>query len=613
MRFDRRPVLPNRTPRLLAVVLLAMGAAVAASAPGNAASGNIVVTMEVPSATELVTTDCASGIADRTAFGIVQPGTDAVADAGCSVTFGSSNDTSKLRLYQQDGTGSAMFLLPRGPLDTSFGTAGTWTTDLVSGQADRYVEVTRTTDGSYYLLGETWGTNVDAFVEKRDSDWNLVPGYGVGGRRTINVFAVDDALDLEVDASGRAWVLERNGTTAKVVRLAANGSLDGTWGTSGVATVTSADTSGMDVLDDGRVLVAGMVDLAFHSVQVTMIGTGGTIDTTWGTSGRYIYTDAIGHTNAQDVVGLEGGGALVLMASHHNGGDVRLIKLTPAGVADTSWGTNGFSGLLAYTPLVCCAWIGDELELDDAGRVLISGHINSGATDHAWLMRVTAAGVRDSSFGTSGVRMTDGAGSDDNGRAELLQLPDGSYALTSTPTIGGTLTMKVWRITASGARDNRFGSNGRVTYQVGGSQALAHGVELDADGRLLVVGGVLSGGDWDLAALRLDSTRVTQYDHAGGKHFLTGGESVFGACVVSATSATLTAPWAAFGAGGCTAANAANWRPIAPTAAASGGEVATTTSGTSGAQVLLRFGLHTHPALPPGTYTAPLVLEVVAP
>jgi photosystem II stability/assembly factor-like uncharacterized protein len=90
-----------------ASVLAILLAAIAAGS-GSAATSNVVVTMDVTSQTTLITTGCLPGVADRTDFGIVQPGTGAVTGNPCAVTFGSSNDTSTLRTYQPDGRGTAM-------------------------------------------------------------------------------------------------------------------------------------------------------------------------------------------------------------------------------------------------------------------------------------------------------------------------------------------------------------------------------------------------------------------------------------------------------------------------------------------------------------------------
>ncbi len=74
----------------------------------QSASSAVTVTLDVASATSLDASGCVSNTPGVTAFGTVLPGTGAVTAADCAITFGSSNDSSMLRLSQQDGGGGAM-------------------------------------------------------------------------------------------------------------------------------------------------------------------------------------------------------------------------------------------------------------------------------------------------------------------------------------------------------------------------------------------------------------------------------------------------------------------------------------------------------------------------
>ncbi|MCW2925185.1 MAG: hypothetical protein JWM98_2589 [Thermoleophilia bacterium] len=113
-RVSVRPTRPARSPRVRArraapvvAALVLLGASWFASL-GGAATSAVVVSMDVPSATQL-TNGCTT--AAGRAFGTVLPGTGATtstAPAACRITFGSSNDTSSLRISQADGTGAAM-------------------------------------------------------------------------------------------------------------------------------------------------------------------------------------------------------------------------------------------------------------------------------------------------------------------------------------------------------------------------------------------------------------------------------------------------------------------------------------------------------------------------
>lgn len=92
----------------LAPVVLCAALLAAVSGAASGANSTTVVTATVPSATSIAATGCASGAAGVTSFGTVLPGISVATSADCVVSFGSSNDTSTLRLRQTDGYGDAM-------------------------------------------------------------------------------------------------------------------------------------------------------------------------------------------------------------------------------------------------------------------------------------------------------------------------------------------------------------------------------------------------------------------------------------------------------------------------------------------------------------------------
>lgn len=101
--------------------------------------------------------------------------------------------------------------------------------------------------------------------------------------------------------------------------------------------------------------------------------------------------------------------------------------------------------------------------------------------------------------------------------------------------------------------------------------------------------------------------RISDYDATANPW--SGAGPLFGACLRQATNAT--AVWSS---GGACPTSDGSWNAIADTNAATGAVVArTTTAGTIDAQAALRFGMKLPSGQAPGTYTAPVDFEVVAP
>ena len=106
----RPPYTPARSRVALAYAcaLAFVGCALAAAGIATGATSNVVVSMAVPSATSLVTTGCPPTTPGITDFGTVVPGSVVKTGTDCSVSFGSSNDSSSLRMAQADGHGAPM-------------------------------------------------------------------------------------------------------------------------------------------------------------------------------------------------------------------------------------------------------------------------------------------------------------------------------------------------------------------------------------------------------------------------------------------------------------------------------------------------------------------------
>lgn len=96
-------------------------------------------------------------------------------------------------------------------------------------------------------------------------------------------------------------------------------------------------------------------------------------------------------------------------------------------------------------------------------------------------------------------------------------------------------------------------------------------------------------------------------DHAAGANWSTG-TTMFGTCLDAVTGGAI-ASWTPAADGTCDPIDAEPWRPVSASAAA--GVVASTGAGASGTATM-RFGARGTVAAMPGSYAAPLVIEVIS-
>jgi uncharacterized delta-60 repeat protein len=127
------------------------------------------------------------------------------------------------------------------------------------------------------------------------------------------------------------------------------------------------------------------------------------------------------------------------------------------------------------------------------GKVVVALSVYNGEAESDFaLVRYTAAGAVDTSFGVNGVVHTDFNGGPDYVQA-ITFAPDGDiYAVGSAYTSGGLIDVGVARYNSDGSLDRSFGSRGKATAQAMGGfpevRDYANAAVVDSAGRLVVAG-----------------------------------------------------------------------------------------------------------------------------
>ena len=553
--------------------------AVAGAGSGQAASSTTVVSMQVPSATTLDVVPC-TGVAAATSFGTVLPGTSAVTTADCDIRFGSSNDTSALRISQVDGRGPAMFRPIDGPVDTSFATGGTLSLDP-SPNNDVFWEAVEMPDGDIQLSGhyEPAAGDGGLLLARLTSSGAPRATFGVNGVVTLN----------DVPGSQMGWVVngrsdgsiivgaERSGGTA-LARFLANGTQDMAWGGDGWRELPDAQTPRVMRTDQtGRIYVAGTRYWPIVNCAVTRMLADGTIDTAYGTNG----TAYVGVDQTQcDGMDVDRSGRVVIAAQ--NSSDLVLARLTTTGATDLTYG----GGERRYDPPDgALSYYFDVVVLPDGGAIY-AGSVNNAV----FLSRYDASGALVNSFGGDGhVRLA----------AHPWSVRDLAWVDGRIVVVGDYGSSNVLRLLADGSLDPSYSQDG-VDDPAVPAQTDDNGLLLMGDGRALLFG--RNGSAAQASMLR--SASVT--DYVGGATDWDQGSGFFGACLRNVT-ATGDPLWTANAS--CTSSDGTWWNDV-PTVAES---IATSDAGQDATIASLRFAMRVPTSQPPGAYVAPLRLEVVAP
>jgi uncharacterized delta-60 repeat protein len=287
------------------------------------------------------------------------------------------------------------------------------------------VDIDRFADGKLIFIATQ--SNSTALVGRLYEDGSVDPGFGLNGRRNLlatnfldaatelffpHVVALADGKSLVVATAYREIPSVRY--CIGVMRLNANGSTDMSFGagTGRVClapdskTVTAAAANAVRVLDDGRLLLAG---LAYHSggaeldMAALVLSAEGAPDANFGTNGWAFVGFDLGGTldDEANALVVDAGGRILLAGETDTatGRVVAVARLLPAGELDTSFAQQGklvldFSSLLPGSiphP--------QSLLVTPERRILVGGYVGS----NTFVVSLLNNGVLDPGFGLGGL------------------------------------------------------------------------------------------------------------------------------------------------------------------------------------------------------------------
>ena len=284
-------------------------------------------------------------------------------------------------------------------------------------------------------------------------------------------------------------------------RLGAAGDPDPTFGTNGVVTTTiSAYSEAYAVVQqaDGKIVAGGQVadEVTFSARTDALLvryAADGTLDATFGTGG-IVRTDVVpaGPGSRFEEVLQQPGGRLVgvgtVSAYSTTGGDIALVRYEADGSVDPSFGSGG----IVVTDVAGRADRAVAAAIQTDGRIVVAGSTRAGVSDSDFLvLRYDSDGAPDPTFGTGGVVQLDLAGQYEQA-FDVLLVPGGRIVLVGSSGTAPGVTVAprdgvLVALDASGALDPTFGIAGvaRVTPFL--RSGLAKAVRL-AGGQIMALG-----------------------------------------------------------------------------------------------------------------------------
>ena len=324
-----------------------------------------------------------------------------------------------------------------GTLDPTFGSGGLAVVTVGSSSAANAVAIQP--DGKIVVAGFTADTWSFALA-RLNSDGTLDSTFGAGGKVITAASGLNTQIyDLAIQPDGKIVAAggNRDAGAARnflVARYLANGTLDATFGSSGLAYTYFFGWGGIGqgvvVQPDGKIVEIGEAASAtypFNSLGVVRFDSDGTLDSTFGSGGKV-------------ATGFEGGAAGTDIALQPDG------KLVGVGWARTNYGQAGFG-----------------------------------------LARFNTDGTLDSSFGTGGTVWTNfGQWARSVALRDDGKIVAAGYALP--PNYVSTFALAQYN--SDGSLDTSFGTGGTVTTPFTQGSAMVNGLAIQSDGKIVAGGNV---------------------------------------------------------------------------------------------------------------------------
>ena len=333
--------------------------------------------------------------------------------------------------------------------------------------------------------------------------------FSTDGKVTTDIGTTDAGRAVAVQSDGKivvAGFAQVSGTYEfAVVRYGTDGTLDSSFSSDGIATIDVS--SGHDlayaiaIQTDGMIVIGGATGVGGANTEFGLVRltSSGTLDTGFSIDGKIEF----GVGSGDDVLtglAIASDGDIVAVGYGSNGSnfDLAVARLTSAGVLDTAFDTDG----KVLVPVGAGADYGHAVAIASDGDIVVSGVAHNGSDDDVAVVRLTSAGALDAAFDSDGkVTVAVGSG-DDVGRAVAIA-SDGDIVVAGTSHNGSDEDMAVVRLTSAGALDTAFDSDGKVTVAVGSGDDEARGIALLADGGIVIAGESHNGSNDDIAVARL--------------------------------------------------------------------------------------------------------------
>jgi uncharacterized delta-60 repeat protein len=390
-----------------------------------------------------------------------------------------------------------------GDLDTTYNTP-TGFNSVSFGASDQVYGGILQPDGKLIVVGGARPTtNQEMSAARFNADGTLDTTFGSGtGKFSIDVnpaTTTDRATCGGLQSDGKIIIggYSRTGSgndDFAIFRLNTNGTLDTTFGTSGIAKVDfnggTDRANALAVLPDNSIVITGSASDFNASADIDLalakLTPNGALDTSFSGDGK-LTVDLTDQTDTGNGITVQSDGKIVFCGFCQGTAGINISvvgRLTSTGVLDTTFG--GGDGL--YTATNTTTYDLKDVKVQADGKMVVVGSANVSNQLDGLMMRLTSAGDLDTSFNTTGILVFPFSTLGDVLYSVVIQADGkyvaGGFSLNTTPP-NLTETVLV-RVTSGGVPDSTFATAGikKITLGSGNNRPVMIGQA--SDGKILV-------------------------------------------------------------------------------------------------------------------------------
>ena len=363
------------------------------------------------------------------------------------------------------------------------------------------------------------------------ADGDLDTTFGTGGIATTHLGSLYDygeSVALQSDGKIVTAGYFYNGTDYDfaLVRYNNDGTLDTSFSGDGIVTTDIGNlgdfATSIAIQSDGKIIVAGnSLTSGNYKFALVRYNTDGTLDTSFSGDGKV--TTSIGSLDDfASAIAIQGDGKIVVTGYSNNAttsDDFAVVRYNTDGTPDTTFSGDG----IVTTALGVTNDRSYSIAIQTNGKIVVAGYSNNASTsDDFAVVRYNTDGTLDTSFSGDGKVTTALGVSDDRFYSIGLQ-SDGKIvaAGSSYDDTGSIFDFALVRYNTDGTSDSSFSGDGIVTTSVGASSQILS-IALQSDGKIVAAGYSYTGsGNTDFALVRYNTDGTSDSSFSGDGKVIT--------------------------------------------------------------------------------------------